>query len=91
MCYNGCHMQRVPTASIALAVVRHPALWGEAVRAMAAMAPREWWKRLPFLPVPDREFLRWRIATAYGTVNAPLPAHDVVAFLEWRRRQRRAR
>ena len=47
------------------------------------LAPRRWWARRPFLPVPDRAWLRFRMETQYGD-----PAHrpepdDVVAWLEW--------
>ncbi len=72
------------------ALLRHPGLWGEALRAGAALTPRRWWRRPPFLPVPDRRYVAWRIATAYGRPDAPVAADDVLAYLRWRARQRRA-
>jgi hypothetical protein len=70
------------------AVVTHPGLWAEAFRTWLAMSRPGWWRRFPFLPWPDRGYVRWRIATAYGTPAAPVRPADVVAFLEWRRRMR---
>ncbi|HHC08188.1 MAG TPA: hypothetical protein ENK55_05680 [Actinobacteria bacterium] len=73
-----------------IAVGRRPWLWAEALRAAAAMAPRRWWLRPPFLPLPDRRLVRWRLETAYGEVR-PVAGEDLVAYLRWRRRQRRLR
>jgi hypothetical protein len=73
-----------------VAVLRRPGLWPEALRAAGAMARRGWWRRPPFLPVPDRAYLSWRAATAYGTAAAPIAPGDLVAYLRWRRRQRRS-
>ncbi|MBT8211879.1 MAG: hypothetical protein KJN71_01905 [Acidimicrobiia bacterium] len=66
-----------------------PALWPEGFRAAAASAPRRWWARFPFLPLPDRDYLRWRVATAYGSTDVSPSIEDVVAYLRWRKRQRR--
>lgn len=35
-------------------------------------------------------YLRWRQLTAYGHADEPVTGDDLTAFLEWRRRQRRA-
>ncbi len=68
----------------------YPGLWLEALRAVVALVPRRWWRKPPFLPLPDRRYLAWRIATAYGRPDAPVASDDLVAFLRWRARQRRA-
>ncbi len=81
-------MRRVPLFPIVGAVMRHPALWAEAVRTAGATARHGWWRRPPFLPLPDKDYVRWRIATAYGSPDGPVEAADVVAYLQWRRRQR---
>jgi hypothetical protein len=85
--YNGWDMRSVPIASLFRAVLRRPSLWGEAMRTIPALARRGWWKHRPFLPLPDGDYLGWRIATAYGDSDGPIPAADIVAYLEWRRRQ----
>lgn len=48
------------------------------------VAPR-WWARPPFLPLPDRGYVRFRLVTAYGATGRP-EARDLVEYLEWCRR-----
>ncbi len=73
-----------------LAVLRHPSLWLEALSVARSLAPRRWWSRPPFLPLPDPEVLAWRTTTAYGA-ERPIASEDLVAYLRWRKRQRRTR
>ncbi len=42
-----------------------------------------WWARAPFLPLPARDYLRWRMYTAYGDHDAVPPADDVVRYALW--------
>ena len=70
----------------ALAVLKRPRLWRTAVGASLAFARPGWWRRTPFLPIPDGELIRWRTATAYGRDDTDLATEDVVAYLEWRQR-----
>ncbi|HZQ29047.1 MAG TPA: hypothetical protein VFA94_15225 [Acidimicrobiales bacterium] len=66
-----------------------PWLWPVAVVQLFALAPRGWWRRRPFLPLPDPDYLAFRLQTMYGdTTHQPEPG-DVVAYLEWCRRYRR--
>src|SRR5207247_11446611 len=44
---------------------------------------RGWLTRFPFLPIPDREYVRWRMLTAYGDSSAIPPADDVVRYARW--------
>jgi hypothetical protein len=48
-----------------------------------------WWARPPFLPRPDRDYLRFRLETQYGADGAPAPG-DLVTYLEWCRAEARA-
>ena len=50
-----------------------------------AFRRRDWWRRLPFLPLPDRAYLRWRMYTAYADEAAVPPVEDVIRFARWRR------
>lgn len=50
-----------------------------------AFRRRGWWTRAPFLPLPDRAYLRWRMYTAYADEDAVPPADDVIRFARWRR------
>jgi hypothetical protein len=71
------------SSSVVLAVLRRPALWGTALRQLLALAPSGWWRRRPFLPVPDADYLAFRLQTMYGDPrHAPEPG-DVVTYLHW--------
>ena len=50
-----------------------------------AFRRRAWWRRPPFLPLPDREYLAWRLHTAYGDEPTVPPVADVIRFARWRR------
>ena len=66
-----------------LAVVVRPGLWLVAVRQVLRLARRDWWRHPPFLPVPDADYLRFRLTTQYGDPeHAPDPA-DLVSYLRW--------
>jgi hypothetical protein len=52
------------------------------------MIPPDWWRRRPFLPVPDAAYVRFRIETAYGPMGEATP-DDVVRYLEWCRETER--
>jgi hypothetical protein len=65
-----------------LAIARRPHLWTTALRTAARTALPAWWRHPPFLPVPDRAYLRYRMETQYGSPATP-DASDVVSYLEW--------
>lgn len=44
---------------------------------------RRWYLRFPFLPLPPREYIRWRMYTAYGNAEAVPPVEDVVRYARW--------
>jgi len=69
--------------TVILALASRPSLWSTAVRQTAVLAVHGWWRRAPFLPLPDRAYLRFRMQTMYGDADRfPEPA-DVVAYLQW--------
>jgi hypothetical protein len=51
-----------------------------------AFRRRGWWRRPPFLPLADQEYLEWRLHTAYGEERQVPPVEDVLRFARWRRR-----
>ena len=64
------------------ALVRPP-LAIDLVRVAWRFRARGWWRRPPFLPVPDRAYVRWRMYTAYGDADAVPPAEDLVRYARW--------
>jgi hypothetical protein len=66
------------------AVVGRPGLWVTAVRQVRRLARPRWWRRPPFLPLPDAAYVRFRLITQYGGTGdrAPVPA-DVLNYLSW--------
>jgi len=63
-----------------------PRLALDLLATLWAFRRRDWLRRFPFLPVPSRDYLRWRMHTVYGDDDAVPPADDVVRFVRWRRR-----
>jgi len=74
----------------AAAVLRRPWLWATAVHQVAVLAPGGWWRRRPFLPLPDPAYLRFRLLTQYGDPGRPPAPADLVAYLHWCRAYRSA-
>ena len=62
-----------------------PRLAVDLLRTAWAFRRRDWWRKPPFLPVPDRTYLEWRMYTAYADENAVPPVEDVIRFARWRR------
>ena len=73
------------TARLTLRAAVRPRLALDLLRTGWAFRRRGWWRRPPFLPVPDGPSLRWRMYTAYADESAVPPADDVVRFARWRR------
>jgi hypothetical protein len=75
--------------NLVLALARRPDLWVEGLRTLFAIAPKSWWRTPPFLPRPDVPYAAWRVQTAQGRADAPVAPAELIAYLEWRRRQHR--
>jgi hypothetical protein len=71
-------------------VIVRPGLWAVALGTLRRLARPEWWRRPPFLPVPDAEYWHFRMVTAYGGEGdaRQLSGSDVVAYLRWCQRMR---
>ncbi len=66
--------------------VLHPRLALDLWSMLWAFRARDWYRRAPFLPLPPREYVRWRMYTAYGDEAAVPPVEDVIRFAQWRRK-----
>ena len=74
------------TWSMVAAVAVRPRLWATAVKAGLELAPTGWWKRKPYLPLPDPDWTHFRVVTAYGGDGSlPTRPHELVTWLDWKR------
>ena len=74
--------------TVAARALVNPALAVDLVRVAWRFRRRHWWRRAPFLPVPDRTYVRWRMHTAYGDPDAVPPAAELIRYARWVGRQR---
>jgi hypothetical protein len=70
---------------LAARALLRPRLAVDLLRTAWAFRRRGWYRRAPFLPLPDPVYLRWRMYTAYADEHAVPPVEDVVRFARWRR------
>jgi len=75
---------------VVVAVLRRPSLWRVALQQWRRTTPKGWWRRPPFLPVPSRGYVEFRLVTQYGSGDAPIAPGDVLDYLAWCKRQVRA-
>lgn len=69
--------------TLSLQALLHPALARDLLRVAWRFRSRRWYKRFPFLPLPARDYVRWRMATAYGDPGAIPPAEDLIRYARW--------
>jgi len=50
---------------------------------MVRTAERGWWRRPPFLPMPDPEYVRFRLLTNDGDGTAVPTSQDIVRYITW--------
>lgn len=63
-----------------------PRLWATAIRQVFVLAPTGWWRKKPYLPVPDSDYLAFRLQTMYGDADHQPDPDDFVTYLDWVRR-----
>ena len=67
-----------------VAVLLHPSLWFVALRQLFRLAPTGWWRRAPYLPLPDRRYYEFRMTTAYGGAgDRHGSGEDLITYLRW--------
>ena len=82
-------MDKKVVLQIMAQVMRRPHLWMTAIHQIWRIRRTRWYRKPPFLPVPDSSYLRFRLHTAYGDGDGQqkIPI-DVVTYLEWCRNWR---
>ena len=83
-------MQRIASWSafymrLGLKALVRPRVAMDLLRLAWSFRARDWYRRPPFLPLPPRDYMQWRMFTAYGAEDAIPPVDDVVNFARWRR------
>jgi hypothetical protein len=71
------------TAHLVGAALRHPPLAVDLLRVAWRFRARGWYARFPFLPLPARAYVRWRMTTAYGDPDIVPPAEDIIRYARW--------
>jgi hypothetical protein len=59
------------------------------VGAAWAFRAVDWYAKPPFLPLPPRSYMRWRMETAYGDADATPTPVEFERYLVWSTRMRR--
>lgn len=75
-------------ARIAGLALRRPRVIPHLVRAAWVFRARDWYRRPPFLPLPPRSYVRWRMETAYGDPEHVPEAHEIERYTLWTTRMR---
>jgi hypothetical protein len=76
---------------IAWQALGRPRLLGGLLRAAWRFRARGWWKRPPFLPLPPREYVEWRMHTAYGDDGRKPEIDELRRYVRWANRLHRTR
>jgi hypothetical protein len=66
-----------------VAVLRRPGLWGIAVVQLLRLASPGWWRRWPPVPLPEPDYLRFRLQTQYGDADREPEPRDLLTYLHW--------
>jgi hypothetical protein len=74
-------------AVLSARLAMHGALHPRAATALVTVAwrfrRRGWYRRFPFLPLPDADYVKWRMHTAYGDHGIVPSAEDVIRYALW--------
>ncbi len=76
---------------IAARALRRPRLLPPLIRAAWRFRARGWWRRPPFLPLPPRRYLEWRMHTAYGDDGRTPTVDELDRYIRWANRMYRTR
>lgn len=69
--------------SLAWAIARRPDLWWAAASLAVKHRRDGWWRRAPYLPVPDASWLAFRRETAFADPEGLPTPHELTEYLEW--------
>ena len=70
-------------AGLTARALTNPTVARDLIRVAWRFRRRGWYRHAPFLPLPSRQYVRWRMHTAYGDHDAVPPVEDVVRYARW--------
>lgn len=71
------------SARLAVTGAVHPRTAAALITVAWRFRRRGWFRRFPFLPLPDAEYVKWRMHTAYGGNDVVPSAEDVIRYARW--------
>ncbi len=77
---NGMGSVYVGLAKLA---IRRPWLIAAMLATAWAFRANRWYRQPPFLPLPSRAYMRWRMETAYGEGITVVPSGDLERYVRW--------
>ncbi|HEV8409962.1 MAG TPA: hypothetical protein VGQ30_05590 [Gemmatimonadaceae bacterium] len=72
--------------ALALRALVNPRLARDLITVAWRFRRRDWLTHAPFLPVPSKEYVAWRMYTAFGDHDAVPSMRDVIRYARWARR-----
>ena len=81
-------MNGVDVKGLSSYLLRHPARVPAVLRAGWRLRAKDWWRRAPFLPLPDQRYWNFRMMTATGSAEGRMSAREVVDAAVWSSHQR---
>ncbi len=73
------------TIQLSIRALGNPRIAVDLLHLAWAFRARVWYRIPPFLPLPPREYLQWRMHTMYGDEGALPSVDDILRFARWRR------
>ena len=74
---------------LATIALRRPWILPHLLSTAWAMRSRRWYSRAPFLPLPPRSYVDWRMETAYGDAALGPTADELERYVTWSAHLRR--
>jgi hypothetical protein len=72
--------------ALALRAIVNPPLARDLMTVAWRFRRRDWLSHAPFLPLPSKEYVAWRMYTAFGNHRAVPSVDDMIRYARWARR-----
>lgn len=68
---------------IVFGIAIRPRYWFVGLRVARRMVPTRWWAKRPFMPIPRKDYVDFRLETQYGGLFPQATLPDVLKYLHW--------